>query len=81
MLLLVVALLAAKPNMVCSLKRMEIVVHSTAIKNQELKAGAQGEEAKNTIKNRSKAAKKVADPLQESKRRVRRGADPIHNKA
>ena len=86
-LLLLVTLLAAKPNMVCSVKRMDTIVHAskldhqhTPFKSQDLKADAAAKEVK-TTKDGSNPAHNVADPYQVSKRRVRRGADPIHNKA
>ncbi|KAL8161501.1 hypothetical protein V2J09_012990 [Rumex salicifolius] len=63
MLLLLVALLAAKLNMVCSVKRMDTVVQTsredehTRIKNQDLKA----EVAKKEMKSSTKVADQYKD--------------------
>ncbi|KAL8137770.1 hypothetical protein V2J09_003771 [Rumex salicifolius] len=84
-LLLVSTLLAAKPNSVYSLKRKEAVYYTskgdepTSLKIRDLMATTR-EEVKVT-KNRLEPEKKESDPYKASKRRVKRGPDPIHNKA
>ncbi|GLU17075.1 hypothetical protein SLE2022_334720 [Rubroshorea leprosula] len=86
-LLICMWLLAVEPEKVCGLRNKELVFRhhhkgsgiASSPKNQRILKAAVDLEGMNTQQNSAPVNNKF-DPNQSSKRRVRRGPDPIHNK-
>ncbi|KAJ0038312.1 hypothetical protein Pint_22766 [Pistacia integerrima] len=74
-LLLCMGLLTVQPDQVYGLRRIDLLRQNN---QRSLKATTM--EEMNTQKN-STQIKSTFDPNQSSKRRVRRGSDPIHNRS
>ncbi|XXG87646.1 hypothetical protein AAC387_Pa11g2281 [Persea americana] len=82
-LLVCIGFLAFQPEKVCGLRNMDLVLrwneeHGPASHKSRLLKAVDVQDA-NTMKQLAPAPS-TFDPNQSSKRRVRRGSDPIHNK-
>ncbi|XP_024933981.3 CLAVATA3/ESR (CLE)-related protein 45 [Ziziphus jujuba] len=85
-LLICIGFLVVQPDKVSGLRSIGIAIRETKkdhdlllSKNQRILKAVNMEEI-NTTKN-SKTSDEKFDPNQSSKRKVRRGADPIHNRS
>ncbi|KAH1040742.1 hypothetical protein J1N35_042485 [Gossypium stocksii] len=82
MFLIFFGLLTIQPCRVCGLKRSDLVFtqHGIGSRNQRVLKAVVDMKGINTEKKAS-AVNNRFDPNQSSKRRFRRGPDPIHNKS
>ena len=76
LLMCVVALLAVQPDQACALRSIDLALRSS----RHILVEDSRVEEKN-MKRNSLPRNSKFDPNQSSKRRVRRGSDPIHNKS
>ncbi|CAL5355082.1 unnamed protein product [Camellia sinensis] len=85
-LLICIGFLALQPTKVSSLRSIDLVLrwskedHGLVLKYQRRLDEAGEMQAMNAEKKRA-SMNKTFDPNQSSKRRVRRGSNPIHNKS
>ncbi|KAK9935150.1 hypothetical protein M0R45_022262 [Rubus argutus] len=78
-LVICIGLLVFQPSEVSGLRNIGVVLRQNQEHHRILKAVAM--EEMNTGNKNSANANKNFDPNHSSKRRVRRGSDPIHNRA
>jgi Sec-independent protein translocase protein TatA len=78
-LVICIGLLVFQPSEVSGLRNIGVALRQNQEHHRILKAVAM--EEMNTGNKNSTNANKNFDPNQSSKRRVRRGSDPIHNRA